>query len=67
MSKHQKPVPFDPVQSSARARRETHFAKGGTVAMWRGCGAGAFKDRRIDAIEAHARRVDLAVRGREYD
>ena len=61
-----KPEPFSAKQSVARARRENHFARGGTPSMWRGS-ASIFKDRREDAIENHWRQVDSAVKAREYE
>ena len=57
---------YDAKQSEARARREAHFARGGTVAMWRGS-ASVFKDRRADLIEEHMRQVDRAIEAEQYD
>ncbi len=49
---------YDPIKAQAAARRKAHFAKGGTLAMWRGRAA------TLDESKSKARKNKMACRGR---
>ncbi len=49
---------YDPIKAQAAARRKAHFAKGGTLAMWRGRAAC------LDESTSKARKNKAACRGR---